>query len=143
MHTISNSKKLVILRGVSGAGKSTVASMLSMTDVGRKAHFEADMYHYDQDGNYNWNPDLIHKAHAWCQEQTDAVMFLGYDLVVVSNTSTSEREIKPYLAMARQYGYDVISLVVENRHGNDSVHGVPQDTRDKQESRLRGSLKLQ
>ena len=53
------------------------------------------------------------------------------------------KEIQPYIDMAEEFGYSVFSLVIENRHGNDSVHSVPQETRDAQERRLRNSLKLQ
>ena len=40
-------------------------------------------------------------------------------------------------------GLSVVSLIVENRHGSDSIHSVPQETRDVQERRLRNSLQLQ
>lgn len=48
--------------------------------------------------------------------------------------------MKPYLDMAEIYGYRVVSLVVENRHGNSSVHGVPEETMKKMEDRF--SIKL-
>lgn len=63
--------------------------------------------------------------------------------IIVSNTTTTEKELKPYIDLAEEYGYKVVSLIVENRHGNDSIHNVPQEIRDSQENRLRNSLKLQ
>jgi hypothetical protein len=33
-------------------------------------------------------------------------------------------------------------LIVENRHGNKSVHDVPNETLDRMEVRLKGSIKL-
>ena len=48
-------KKLIILRGVPGSGKSTYAKNLIkyLTDVGFTAvSYEADTYFYDKDGNY-------------------------------------------------------------------------------------------
>lgn len=133
-------KTLIILRGVSGAGKSTVAELLK--NDSNVPHYEADMFHY-VDGEYQWKQENQHKAHEWCQKNVRLAMDIGYDRVIVSNTSTSEKEIKPYLDLANDYGYQVVSLVVENRHGNDSIHSVPQETRDAQERRLRNSLKLQ
>ena len=50
--------------------------------------------------------------------------------VIVSNTSTTEKELKPYLALAEEYGYAVTSIIVENRHGGQSIHNVPQETID-------------
>ena len=132
-------KTLIILRGVSGAGKSTVVDLL-LTD--KTPHFEADMYHYE-DGVYQWKQENQHKAHAWCQDMVRQAMAIGYDKVVVSNTSTTEKELKPYVALAEEFGYRVVSLIVENRHGNESIHSVPQETREAQERRLRNSIKLQ
>jgi hypothetical protein len=60
--------------------------------------------------------------------------------IVVSNTATTERELEPYLKLAKSYGYIVVSLIVENRHGNKSVHGVPDETLEKMRKRF--SVKL-
>lgn len=133
-------KTLIILRGVSGAGKSTVADMLA-EDLWPIC--EADKFHYTEDGVYDWKPENIQAAHKWCQDQVKEMMEWKFRKIILSNTSTSEKELKPYLDLAAENGYRVISLVVENRHGNDSIHSVPQETRDAQERRLRNSLKLQ
>jgi hypothetical protein len=45
----------------------------------------------------------------------------------VSNTSTQEWEMEPYFNLAKEFGYTVFSVVVENRHGGINQHGVPQD----------------
>ena len=43
-------KKLIIIRGLPGSGKSTFAKSLNCT------HFETDMYFTDSEGNYNFMP---------------------------------------------------------------------------------------
>lgn len=134
-------KTLYIIRGVSGAGKSTLAQTLSCD--GGWPVCEADQYHYTEDGVYDWKPENMNKAHKWCQDMVRDFMEAEIKKIIVSNTSTSEKELKPYLVMATFYGYQVVSVVIENRHGNDSVHNVPQEIRDAQERRLRKSLKLQ
>lgn len=133
-------KQLIILRGVSGAGKSTVAEIIS---EGYWPICEADQYHYTENGVYDWKPENVGKAHAWCQSVVRDAMASNIKKIIVSNTSTTEKELKPYFTLAEEFGYQVISLVVENRHGNDSIHEVPQHIRDQQEKRLRSSLKLQ
>ncbi len=133
-------KQLIILRGVSGAGKSTVAEIIS---EGYWPICEADQYHYTENGVYDWKPENVGKAHAWCQSIVRDAMASNIKKIIVSNTSTTEKELKPYFTLAEEFGYQVISLVVENRHGNDSIHEVPQHIRDQQEKRLRSSLKLQ
>lgn len=47
--------------------------------------------------------------------------------IVVSNTFTQEWEMKPYMNMAKEWGYTVFSIIVENRHGGVNQHGVPED----------------
>jgi hypothetical protein len=36
--------------------------------------------------------------------------------------------MKSYFDIAEKYGYRVHSIIVENRHGNKSVHDVPDAT---------------
>lgn len=134
-------KTLYILRGVSGSGKTTLAQTLesSLPDC---IAYAADNFHYDDQGNYNWKPENVHLAHEWCQDSVMVCMDAGITNIVVHNTSTSEKELKPYTSMADIYGYKVVSLVVENRHGNSNVHDVPKDVLQNQESRLRSSIKL-
>jgi len=135
-------KTLYILRSVSGAGKTTLAKELEDT-LEDCISVAADDFHYDEEGRYNWKPENIHAAHKWCQAEVDRYMYkYAYKNIIVHNTNTTEKEIKPYIDLADQYGYKVVSLVVENRHGNNDVHYVPEDVKKKQEQRLRGSLKL-
>ena len=42
--------------------------------------------------------------------------------------------------LAKEFGYTVVSLIVENRHGGENVHGVPADK--VQEMRDRFEIKL-
>jgi hypothetical protein len=35
--------------------------------------------------------------------------------------------MEPYVEMAKEWGYTVFTIVVENRHGGKNVHGVPDD----------------
>jgi len=41
-----------------------------------------------------------------------------------------------YFNLAKELNYRVISLIVENRHGNQSIHDVPQDTLNKMNNRF-------
>ena len=69
-------------------------------------------------------------------------MACGTEKVVVSNTFTTEREMKPYLNLAEKYGYTVFTVIVEKRHDNSDVHNVPIETKQKQAERLSKSIKL-
>lgn len=137
-----NMKTLYLLRGVSGCGKTTLAKTLEVL-LPNCITCAADDYHYDGNGNYNWKPENLKTAHTLCQGKVDYAMFLSVKNIIVHNTNTTQKETQPYLDMAEKYGYRVVSLVVENLHGNKDVHNVPQDIRNAQEKRLRDNIKLQ
>ena len=131
---INHMKTLILLRGLPGAGKSTLAKMF----VGEKeyCHKEADMFFVDRDGKYKFEPSKIKDAHAWCQEEIEFVMKHEHSPVVVSNTFTQEWEMEAYYKLAEKYGYRVTSIVVENRHGGENVHGVPADKLEQMKNRF-------
>jgi len=113
--------KLILLRGLPGAGKSTLAK----TFEGAR-HFEADMFFMDENGNYNFDVTKLREAHEWCRNNVDNTMSFGID-VVVSNTFTQKWEMDAYYELAKKHGYVVFSLIVENRHGGVNKHNVPED----------------
>ena len=118
-------KMLYLLRGVPGSGKSTVAQNIGGT------HFETDKY-FMVDGEYKFDPTKLKQYHQMCQDEVNLAMIQNHtahfnDVIVVSNTFTQEWEMKPYFDLAKTYGYQVFSLIVENRHGGLNQHGVPED----------------
>ena len=133
------SKIVYILRSVSGAGKTTLAKEL----VPCSSHICcADDFFTDKDGNYDFVPSLLKEAHKHCFNKFCNLIDLGYGPVVVSNTNTTEKEIETYSKIALANGYQVFSIVLENRHGNRDVHGVPDEVLERQENNLRKSLRL-
>lgn len=119
-------KSLLIIRGLPGSGKSTLAKKLG--DV----HYEADMYFIDEKGQYIFDGSKIKKAHDWCRNEVQNAMILNHttgknETIAVSNTFTQEWEMESYYKLAEQYGYNVFSLIVENRHGGENLHSVPED----------------
>ena len=135
-------KTLILLRGLPGSGKSTFANYMFSNNI-----FEADQYFYDEDGNYNFDASKLYEAHKWCQLRVEHAMEdnlesngMYFSEIVVSNTSTTEKELEPYLELAKKYDYQVVSLIVENRHGSKSIHNVPIETIEKMKNRF--SIKL-
>jgi len=132
-------RTLIILRGLPGAGKSTFANFIWESGT----IFEADKYFYDKDGNYNFDANKLYQAHKWCQESVKTAMLDNavsrgehYPEIIVSNTSTTEKELEPYFELAKLFDYKVVSLIVENRHGNVTSHNVPAETLLKMEARF-------
>jgi predicted kinase len=135
-------KTLILLRGLPGSGKSTFANYMFSNNI-----FEADQYFYDKDGKYNFDASKLYDAHKWCQLRVEHAMEdnlesggVYFSEIVVSNTSTTEKELEPYLELAKKYDYQVVSLIVENRHGNKSIHNVPEETLLRMKNRF--SIKL-
>jgi len=133
-------KTLILLRGIPGCGKSTFAKFLTST-IPNSVDICADDHFYNADGEYCFNPNLLAEAHSVCQAKTAYAMAKSHT-VIVHNTLTTEREMKSYFAMAKEYNYNVVSLVVENRHNSKNVHSVPLNTIDNMSERLLRNIKL-
>lgn len=123
-------KILIIVRGIPGSGKSSFAELL-----GTKAICTADDYHV-RNGVYDWKGEKIGAAHDWCQRKCRRFMKKQIGRIVIANTSTTVRELQPYMDLARQFGYMVYSVVVENRHGSVNIHCVPEQTLEKMKRRF-------
>jgi len=124
-------KVLYIVRGIPGSGKSTFAKRLVGEDF---LVCEADKYFIDKEtGEYNFDSTKIKEAHKFCQDTVESYMKDSlvndqfYREIAVSNTFTQEWEMRPYFELAKNYGYKVFSVVVENRHGGTNQHGVPEE----------------
>jgi uridylate kinase len=123
--TSHSTSELVLIRGIPGSGKTTMASVLVM--IGYE-HFEADMF-FEVDGVYKYDSSRIRDAHAWCQQMTLKALRKGSN-VVVSNTFTQVREMAPYLEMNTRK-----TRVIEARGQWSNIHGVTPDTLDKMAAR--------
>lgn len=133
-------KILWFVRGVSGAGKSTVARVLR-EQLPFGCGTEADDFRYI-DGEYAWDKVPNYVAHRKCYDQAKEYMIDGRQNVVVSNTSTMKRDVKKYKKLAEEFGYQFISIVVENYHETGNTHGVPEETLQEMEMCLLHSIKL-
>jgi hypothetical protein len=48
--------------------------------------------------------------------------------------------MEPYFEMAKEWGYTVFSIIVENRHGGVNEHGVPEDKLEIMKNRFEVNL---
>ena len=120
-------KRLVILRGLPGSGKSTyIRQHLNGPDV---VVCSADDFFISEEGEYIFDPSQLPMAHGKCQEKALLAMDGCAHHIVIDNTNTTHGEFYLYRVVAKLYGYTVevhdlfdagltdAELAARNRHG--------------------------
>lgn len=127
------SKELLILRGLPGSGKSTVAKKI-LEGSPNAIICSADDY-FMVDGQYEFDPTKLSKAHQSCLMSADRSMANGYSLVVIDNTNIKKEHYLPYVKMADKYGYTTTirtigstDLSIVPTYHQRQVHGVSEET---------------
>jgi hypothetical protein len=96
------SKKLYILVGVSGSGKSTYAKKLTV----KKDICEADNFPgLYVDGRLKFS--LLETAHIYCRMCVEERMKVGTEKIIQSNTNLDLKNILLYVNLAEKYDYEV------------------------------------
>jgi predicted kinase len=132
---------LILLRGVPGSGKTTLGSViLRCVGSDQPDVLSADDYFIDSNGNYNFDVTKLKEAHNDCQVRCANKMKNEFSKIVVANTFTQEWEMKIYFDMAERYKYRVHTVIVENRHGGENVHNVPEDKLQQMKDRFETKL---
>lgn len=124
-------KELVLVRGLPGSGKTTLARKL--TGYWPNDEFprvvEADNF-FEVDGNYRWHGDLRDLAHQWSLSETFRRL-LRHQRVAVANTFIKRWQIIRYIEIARQFQIRVWLLEPEGHSlprsvlAERNVHEVP------------------
>ncbi len=116
---------LILLRGLPGSGKTTLAELILQLPSNEKPDvLSADDYFMDDSGKYVFDGTKLKEAHNDCQQRCANKMKLETSRIVVANTFTQEWEMEKYYEMAERYNYRVHSVIVENRHDGKNIHGV-------------------
>lgn len=123
---------LIIIRGVSGSGKTSLAQML-LRSFPEAAHHEADHFFMDSDDNYKFDQSFLSEAHAKCLVDTKESLRFG-KMVIVSNTFTEQWEMNEYIKSVNPLGGMVLIYDMPNRFRN--VHGVPDEVIKRQIERM-------
>jgi predicted kinase len=118
-------KALILLRGLPGAGKSTLAKLLS--ENGKYPVFSIDDYFENADGEYHFRFQENHLAYEQCRYNTEMAMKNNLQKIFIAHTFTINWEMKPYFELAEAYHYNLHIATVENHHGNKSKHAIPHE----------------
>ena len=124
-NTIYSNKTAIILRGLSGAGKSTIAQQIAGSSAYNNcsvAIHETDTF-FMQDGQYNFDPSLIGDYHAKNLKNFCESIDNGTHIVINSNTNTMHWEYAEYVKYAVANGYNIqIIDLYDNGNDNRSLH---------------------
>jgi len=140
-------RKLFLIRGLQGSGKTTLAHQLINTPTtvqmladpdSEPTGFEvsADGFFTKNGEPYKFDPDRLVEAHLWCQKVCERAMKSGKyytDLIVVHNTFSRQWELDPYLKMADENSY--IVQILECHGSFKNVHDVPAEVIEKTRAR--------
>ncbi|KAK9402361.1 hypothetical protein NXF25_010717 [Crotalus adamanteus] len=130
-------KRLLILRGLPGSGKTTLSHIL-LGQLCNGTVFSTDDYFHQINGCWTYNVSQLGAAHEWNQNRAKEAMDLGRSPIIIDNTNTQAWEMKPYVKAALEKGYHVEfhepdtwwkfnpeELEKRNKHG---VSRIPLDT---------------
>ena len=127
---------LILLRGLPGAGKSTLASLLAARE---DAVLSIDDYFTDpRTGKYLFDHTKNHLAYKHCEEGVHKAMEEGKQRIFCHNVFSLDWEMEPYFTLAKKFGYQVHVVTVENYHGKKNVHEIP----DEQVGKMREKYKM-
>lgn len=138
------SKKVIVLSGVSGSGKSSYAKRLIAAENVLPGYVSADLFFTDPETKaYKFAPSLLPQAHGHCFKQYMTALMKGIvGMVIVDNTNLSNEEIAPYMLGAQAFGYEaeIVTLNVEEWElticAKRNAHQVNVDSVYKQWNRL-------
>ena len=138
MQTIKN-RTLILLRGLPGAGKSTLAEILN--EHGKYPVHAVDHYFTDdQTGAYTFDFSKNHLAYNQCIENTRSSMETPFEKIFVDNTFTMDWEMEPYFKLANEFQYRIFVITVENRHGNSNIHDIRREQLEKMADKFKVKL---
>jgi len=130
-------KKLVVMRGVPGSGKSTAArTLLALyTEQGYEGGIFSTDDFFVKNGVYTFHPGAIGHAHAWNTVRALMAMIESLPVVIIDNTNTTAWEPRNYVKAGLLLGYEVEIVEPGTTWAFDAeecakktVHGVPVET---------------
>ncbi len=118
-------KKLIILRGLPGSGKSEKAKQL----VGNGVIHSTDNF-FTRDGKYVFNSDNIGKFHCLNLMNSIRSMQKGISPIIIDNTNIIASHCAGYVDQGKLYGYEIIIMEPDTPWAFDVEELVKRNTHD-------------
>jgi len=109
-------KRLILMQGIPGSGKTTIANTLlttfvkdstSLTHAWSAVKLSTDDYREKPCGHYVHDISQNAAHHAKTQRACVDEMIKETNLIIIDNTNIEKWQAAPYLALASMYGYEV------------------------------------
>jgi len=118
--------QLIMISGLPGCGKSTLAKSIIANSRLNIKHFEADDY-FTIDGIYKYDINFKQQAYDQCVERTrEALLDHKVDKVIVANTFLTLASRQPYVDMFLEIDHVTEMSFQFPCNGTGSIHDVPQ-----------------
>lgn len=119
---------VIIMRGLPYSGKSKKAKELAGPDV--RVHSTNDYFMVD--GVYRYDVRQLRRAHAENFENFKRSLIEGVSVVVCDNCNMQIWEFTPYIDLAREFGYEIMVVVMPNYPAIQEFRrvnwrGIPED----------------
>ncbi|MEI6509151.1 MAG: AAA family ATPase [Bacteroidota bacterium] len=136
---MTNQKSIILLRGLPGSGKTTLAKVLSDNEK-YPIHSIDDYFTDKKTGEYKFIFEENYLAYKKCEDDTRKSLADQIEKVFVDNTFTIEWEMEPYFKLASEFGYTIYVTTVENRHGSKNTHDVTNEQLQKMADKYKVKL---
>lgn len=133
-------KWVIILRGIPGSGKSTVANLFGQMGA---VICSTDNYHMIN-GEYKFNPKKLGEYH-----NKNLNNFIEYiqketQMIIVDNTNIKRNHYLPYIEEAKANGYEIYAITFVPQNIEEcikrNVHGAPEDVIRRMASALQANI---
>ena len=116
----SKTPLVLILRGISGSGKSSVArAIVSAHPPGTVAVCSADDF-FLQGGVYRFDFNQLGAAHEACRRSFDSALRRRIPIIILDNTNTTLREYEPYVSAVISFNDAVAGRLISGVHWPDT-----------------------
>lgn len=108
---------MIIMRGISGSGKSTTARGLAPF----AAICSTDNF-FMVEGEYRFDPSKLGQYHEQNFQNFCALIRQGEETIVVDNTNTTKKEYSRYADFAKANGYEVQIITISPLNDDGTVN---------------------
>lgn len=111
---------MVILRGLSGSGKSKLAEIIK-EENNNTVIVSADNYFFNEAGEYKYDSQKLDDAHQFSYRTAKMCIRNLCKTIVIDNTNSTLKEYKNYIQLGESNDYKIIILEIECSNKTDAI----------------------